>query len=161
MTDDISLEKDGSVIAHTVVNEDWTFSVYIQSNTTIVLPNDSSGIFSNFTELVKIENFELLDTSNVTNMSSMFMNDSVLQNPDLTSFDTSNVTNMSNMFSGCSKISTLDLSSFNMSNVTNISNMFASMNSLSSGYGRSRSDLAKLNDSSTGKASTFEFTLKS
>ena len=74
MTDDVSLEQDGSVIAHTVVNEDWTFTVYLQSDSVINLPSDSSGLFYNFTALEEIENIDLLKTNNVKNMSNMFMN---------------------------------------------------------------------------------------
>ena len=59
------------------------------------------------------------DTSNVTNMSSIFY-DSSLQY--ITLFDTSNVTNMSNMFQTC--ISLITTSQFDTSNVTNMSNMF-------------------------------------
>ena len=124
MTDDVSLEQDGSVIAHTVVNEDWTFTVYLQSDSVINLPSNSSGLFYNFTELEEIENIDLLKTNNVTNMSNMFMNTLKLKTLDLSSFDTSNVTNMSNMFFNTWELTSLNLKGFNTSKVTSMSSMF-------------------------------------
>ena len=62
------------------------------------------------------------DTSNVTNMSSIFYY-SATTTLDVSSFDTSNVTNMSYMF-GYSKATTLDVSNFDTSNVTDMSGMF-------------------------------------
>ena len=64
------------------------------------------------------------DTSKVTNMWNMFGNCSVLTSLDLSKWNTSNVTNMDNMFSGCTSLTSLDLSNFNTSNVTNMGNMF-------------------------------------
>jgi surface protein len=61
-----------------------------------------------------------IDTSNVTNMGSMFQNCSGLTTIPL--FDTSNVTNMKYMFSGCSSLTTVPL--FNTSKVTDMSYMF-------------------------------------
>ena len=65
-----------------------------------------------------------VDTSNVTNMNSMFENCSSLISLDLSSFDTSNVTDMDNMFSNCSGLTSLDLSSFDTSKVTDMCFMF-------------------------------------
>ena len=68
--------------------------------------------------------FKGSNTSNVTNMFSMFDSCRVLTSLDLSSFDTSNVTDMFNMFSFCSNLTSLDLSSFDTSNVTNMTSMF-------------------------------------
>ena len=57
------------------------------------------------------------DTSNVTNMGSMFRGCGSLKSLDLSKFDTSNVTNMRSMFSGCQSLTSLDLSNFDTSNV--------------------------------------------
>lgn len=62
----------------------------------------------------------LFDTSNVTDMSSMFYGCSELQ--AIPQFITSNVTGMTSMFDGCSKLETIPL--LDTSNVTNMSNMF-------------------------------------
>ena len=62
-----------------------------------------------------------LDTSNVTDMYSMFNGcDSLTTVP---TFDTSNVTRMSSMFNGCSSLTTIPL--LDTSKVTNMSSMFA------------------------------------
>ena len=66
------------------------------------------------------------DTSNVTNMSSMFSNCSSLTTvPQL---DTSNVTNMGYMFGNCTKLTTVPL--FDTSKVKSMSSMFSSCDNL-------------------------------
>ena len=69
-----------------------------------------------------------MDTSDVTNMSSMFSDCSSLTS--VPSFDTSNVTDMSSMFVGCSSITSVP--SFDTSKVTNMYNMFVGCSSLTS-----------------------------
>lgn len=91
---------------------------------------NSACAFSDYTysrqmvALQEIENLEMLDTSNVTDMSYMFYNDSSLANVDVSKFDTSKVTDMKYMFRGCKKLSEIDVSNFNTSKVTNMANMF-------------------------------------
>ncbi|HFC9135161.1 TPA: BspA family leucine-rich repeat surface protein [Enterococcus faecium] len=71
-----------------------------------------------------------LDTSNVTNMSSMFTGCSKLTSVEgINNWDTSNVTNMSSMFTGCSSLTILDLSSWNCDKVTNYGSMFQTSDS--------------------------------
>lgn len=65
------------------------------------------------------------DTSDVTNMQSMFRN-GACRTLDLSSFDTSKVTNMQSMFSGFNVVFGLDLDSFDTSSVTDMSYMFNS-----------------------------------
>lgn len=72
----------------------------------------------NCAEVVKI------NTSNMTNMSSMFGGCSNLTSLDLSDFNTSQVTNMSSMFEGCNRLKSLDLSSFDTRNVTDVNYMF-------------------------------------
>ena len=64
-------------------------------------------------------------------MSSLFKN-CTATDICLTSFNTSNVTNMSSMFSGCSKLTSLDLTKFNTENVQNNYSMFKDCSSLTS-----------------------------
>ena len=71
--------------------------------------------------------FDNLDTSKVTNMSSMFYQCKSLSSLDLRNFDTRNVTDMSYMFymfNGNTALTKLDLSSFNTSKVTTMMGMF-------------------------------------
>ena len=65
-------------------------------------------------------------TSKVTNMSAMFR-DLEVKSVNLSNFNTSNVTNVGSMFYG-SHLSELDLSSFNMANVTRVEYMFEAGN---------------------------------
>ena len=95
-----------------------------------ILSGGSSGNFSgsSFTSL----DLRTVDTSNATNMFSMFNSCSGLTLLDLSSFDTSNVTNMNNMFSGCGGLTSLDLSNFDTSNVTKMKSMFLNCSGLTS-----------------------------
>lgn len=73
-----------------------------------------------------IKKIPQLDTSNVTNMNSMFNGcRNLISIPQL---NTSNVTNMSNMFNNCKLITTIPL--MDTSNVTYMAYMFASCNNL-------------------------------
>ena len=72
------------------------------------------------------------NTSNVTNMSNMFTSCTLLSSLDITSFNTLNVTDMSQMFSGCKNIQTIDLSSFEVKDGLNMSTMFYQCSKLSS-----------------------------
>lgn len=73
-----------------------------------------------------IKKIPQLDTSNVTNMNSMFSGcRNLISIPQL---NTSNVTNMSNMFNNCKLITTIPL--MDTSNVTYMAYMFASCNNL-------------------------------
>lgn len=65
------------------------------------------------------------NTSNVMDMSEMFMSCSRLTNLDVSNFNTSNVTSMGGMFFGCSGLASLDVSNFNTSRVTNMNSMFS------------------------------------
>lgn len=87
-------------------------------------PVDSQYLFSDLTNLISFDGLNNLDTSQVSNMSSMFAGDTALTSLDVSKFDTSNVTNMSGMFSRTSSLSHLDVSNFKTSNVTSIRNMF-------------------------------------
>ena len=82
-------------------------------------------------------NLSSFNTSNVTNMESMFEGCIALKNLDLKNFNTSNVTNMCAMFAGCNSLTKLDLSSFDTSHVLYMQYMFsmAKYYEYGSGYG--------------------------
>lgn len=76
-----------------------------------------------------IENLNLsgLDTSSITDMSSMFANMPNLKSINLTGWNTSNVTNMKSMFQNDPKLTTIKgLENWDTSKVTDMSFMFAS-----------------------------------
>ena len=96
---------------------------------------DSSYAFSDtsstrFSSLTTVTGMDLLDTSKVTNMKTMFYNCSGLTGLDVSGFDTSQVTDMSWMFAGCSTLTGLDLSGFDISQVTLMRAMFQNCNAL-------------------------------
>ena len=64
-----------------------------------------------------------IDTNRVKNMSKIFYGNNLLESLDLSDFNTSNVTNMSEMFMGIG-VEELDLSSFDTSKVIDMSRMF-------------------------------------
>ena len=87
------------------------------------LIEDCSGYFED--QEVDVDEIENLDTSNVTNMDSMFSDATFNQTGlDLSSWDVSNVTNMDSMFANCKSLKVLDLSSWDVSNVKTIRCMF-------------------------------------
>ena len=121
---DVSEESNGTVMSHLVSNGDDTYTLYLQSDSIISAPVNSSYLFDGFTKLQSIENINYLETSKVTNMSYMFNNNNSLTSLDLSNFDTSNVTNMANMFSYCGSLTSLNINNFNTSKVINMSWMF-------------------------------------
>ena len=71
-------------------------------------PKSTAQWFARFSSLTNIEGMqEYLNTSEVTQMQSMFNSCSNLTMLDLTGFNTANVTQMQNMFKGCSKLKTI------------------------------------------------------
>ena len=148
---DVSSEQNGSVMSYLVVNDKAnetdtdTYTLYIQGNGGVKANSNSSYLFYKFTKLREIEGLELLNTSKVTAMNSMFQNCSSLAELDLSHFETSNVTDMLAMFSDCSSLIKLDLSNFDTSKVTRMNQMFSDCNSLTS------LDLSSFNTSSVTK----------
>ena len=122
---DISSAKNKTVMARLVPNTDdtTTNTLYIQGNGGVIANYNCYALFCSFSKLTGIENLNLLDTSNVTNMTWMFDGCISLISLDLSSFDTSNVTKMYYMFRDCN-LANLDLSNFDTSQVTDMSHMF-------------------------------------
>jgi surface protein len=100
-----------------------------------------SGMFYGCSSLTNITFGAKFNTSNVTDMSSMFPGCSALTSLDLSKFNTSNVTTMEYMFQSCSSLASLDLSNFDTSKVGDMYGMFNGCSALTS------LDLSKLNTS--------------
>ncbi len=143
----------------------------------IALGSSSGQIFQNFTALEDASGFldHVTDTSNATNMYSMFAGCRSLQELDLSSFnDTSNVTGFASMFDGCSalkkiefgngfstsgavyltkmfnglsSLEEIDLSGFDTSKVTDANSMFNGTNNSLKKIDLSTFDLRKVDDS--------------
>ena len=90
------------------------------------------GFFQECGNLETISGLDYLNTENVTDMSDMFNNCTILPSLDLSNFNTAKVTIMYNMFKNCKKLSSLNLSNFNTANVTNMSSIFYGCSQLSS-----------------------------
>ena len=122
----------------TVLEDDGTgdsvekklYNLYIASDSEIIAPNDCCGMFAAFNRLVSINFNNNFNTTNVTDMSSMFSDCVSLKDLDLSSFNTTNVHNMSGMFYNCTTLEIVDLGSFNTMNVVNMSDMFSDCSSL-------------------------------
>ena len=95
-------------------------SIDLSNNDTSNITNMSNMFMGSSATSINLSD---IDTSNVTNMSGMF-NRSQATTLDVNHFDTSKVTNMSGMFDN-SKATTLDVSHFDTSKVTNMNSMFA------------------------------------
>ena len=126
---------DGEVIAWVIPNstDSTKYYLYIGADSKkIEAPINSNGLFRNYTNSVSINNLKMLDTSNVTNMSSVFSSCSSLTSLDVSGFNTTKATSMSDMFSSCSSLTKLNVMNFNTSNVTSMNSMFYSCGSLTS-----------------------------
>lgn len=133
---DASASQDGSVMCYVNGN---ILTIAGNGSGSIMANKDSSFMFSGsdtteysdfFFLLHSIEGLDLLDTSNVTNMASMFAYCENLKSLDLLSFDTSKVTNMGSMFFNCSSLGSLLIEGFNTGACTDMSSMFYSCFSL-------------------------------
>ena len=125
-TDPVTTELCGTINDKPIVSMNGMFqnskatSIDLSSfDTSNVTDMGSMFSFSYATEIKGLENF---DTSKVTNMGSMFYQSSAT-NLNLSGFDTSKVTNMKSMFH-LSRATSLNVSNFNTSNVTDMSQMF-------------------------------------
>ena len=87
-------------------------------------------LFHGLTKLKTIEGLDNLDTSEVTDMSEMFSDSTMLLKLDLSNFNTVKVTRMYNMFHNCINLRYLDIHSFNMANTSNVAGMLLTLESL-------------------------------
>ena len=104
----------------------------VESTGTIVLNEDSAGLFYDCSSLYDLYALRDWNVSNVTRMDSMFQGCSSLDDLyALENWNVSNVTNMRYMFSSCPVLYDLDaLRDWNVSNVTNMGSMFYDCSSL-------------------------------
>jgi len=93
-------------------------------------PTSTATWFNYFQQVTEISGLSYLNTSDVTDMHSMFCNCEAMKTLSLTNFNTSNVTNMNMMFGNCTALTELDISTFLTPNVTDMSMMFSGCSSL-------------------------------
>ena len=149
MSFDVSSLGNGSVMTYLVPDVNNTYIAYIQGDGGVLANQNSSYLFSNFSNLVSIDGLEKLNTSNVTNMVAMFERCRNLATLDLSHFDTSKVESMNSIFFYCEKIENLNLSHFDTSKVRSMSSMFSEMKNLSNiifGSNFDTSNVGKMNN---------------
>ena len=100
------------------------------SNTTSV--TNISYIFKDCKVLPDNDSVSSLNVSNVTDFEGAFYGCQAITELDLSGWSTSKATNMMYLFYGCSSLQSIDLSSFETSSVTNLSAMFSNCTSLMS-----------------------------
>ena len=126
---DASEARNRSIMAwYLDEDEDDKYELYIGQNGGVVANTNNANLFSYFKNLDSLD-LTNYDTTNATNMSSMFLqtgsNSSNLTLNLGDKFDTSSVTDMYGMFADTGIAGTLNLGNkFDTSNVTNMSRMF-------------------------------------
>ena len=132
--------KTGTIyyLNESTVAPQWFTDNVSQRVTTVVFdpsfaearPTNTNDWFVAMRNLTSIEGIEYLNTSEVTNMTSMFSLCESLESVDVSGFDTRKVTTMNSMFNECNALKRLDLTSFDVSQVTNMQQMFSNCSSL-------------------------------
>ena len=97
-------------------------------------PTTTFRWFCHMLHLKTIEGIEYLNTSEVTNMASMFFDCDELESVDFSHFNTEKVERMDQMCTYCYGFTHVDLSSFDTHNVKNMSWMFADCQNLRTIY---------------------------
>ena len=142
---DASAAQDGSVKAY--IN--GTKLIIAGNGYGKVLANaDSTSAFNAFTNVTSFTGLNKLDTSNVTNMQTMFNNLDNIQTLDLSSFNTSRVTNFYSIFGGNDKLTTLNLTGWDTSAAKDMGQMFYVCNALTTINGLSSFNTANVTDMS-------------
>ena len=104
-------------------NTTYAYKLTIGGKGGIIANESMIGYFFGFYRMTSID-LSALDTSEVTNMNSMFEYCSNLTSLDVSNFDTSKVIDMSSMFSWCGSLTNLNVSNFDTAKVTNMQEMF-------------------------------------
>lgn len=101
------------------------------------LNSDASRMFRSLSKLTSLSELSEFDSSNVTNMQTMFLDDISLTNlHGLENWDTSSVTTMRAMFKDSTSLTNLNsISNWDTSNVTTMQNMFYNNTSLTDASG--------------------------
>ena len=132
------IKQDNSLDAVKTIN--FTSLIYAPKDSSNLFCLETSSEYYNFKRLENIVGLDYLETSKVTNMSSMFNGCSRLtilrgtrriDGDKNLYWNTENVTDMSNMFSYCDSLTEIYCEDWNTGKVTNMSNMFRNCKDLS------------------------------
>ncbi len=118
-------DSSGNPATYTYVDtRSITLSVAI--NTYLYTPNNKTELLENIKKEIEVQgntaNLNIINTSNITDMSNIFENKANF-NGDISGWDVSSVTDMSNMFSGATSFNQ-NVSGWNVSKVADMSSMF-------------------------------------
>lgn len=89
---------------------------------------------------------EMIDTSDMTSLDSMFENCRMLENVDVSEWNTSNVTSIARTFVFCTSLKELDVSKWDTSNVTSLRFTFYNCTSLTKPLDVSKWNTSKVTD---------------
>ena len=108
--------------------------IYMIVGESIRITGTMNGAFAGLENLVTIDGFDRLDTSNVTDMSYLFQKCKKLEKIDFTNFETDSLVLAKGMFLDCASLSVLDLSKNNMSSLKDAESMFENCHALDEIY---------------------------
>ena len=125
-------------------NENGIIYLYTEAKD-IYAHAQSSGIFSSMTALSDISALTHWNTSNVTEINSLFIGDSAISNlSPLSNWDTSSIREMYGVFSGNSALTNLDaLAAWDTSSVTHMSSLFENTTGLTNPYAINNWDIRR------------------
>ena len=115
--------NDISIISN-IDNVSGTDITEIDINAPIAIIGSAEMLFSQLTNLNKINGLDKLDTSKVTSMLRMFFDCEKIVSLDLSSFNTTNVTSFNVMFASDPSLTSVDLSSFTVRDDATTMGMF-------------------------------------
>ena len=96
----------------------------VTATSDVSFTGDCTELFYNFSNC-KSMRLNNVNTSNVTNMASLFAYCSSLKTLEISNWNTGNVTNMYRTFMHCDSLTTLNVSNWNTANVTNMNSTFS------------------------------------
>lgn len=120
---DVSENDNGSVMAYAAKQGEY-YEINICGAGGVMAPDRCNGLFAHYSSLRSVCFSGTFDTSQMTDMNSMFSGCGNLTELDVSRFNTSQVTDMNSMFSWCGNLTKLDVSGFDTSKVTDMNGMF-------------------------------------
>jgi len=115
-----------------IINAGSEIEIYL-NNITSLKDFFSLSDDANLENIISVD-FSHLDSSNITDLSGLFMGCSNLLNVDFSNFNSSSLITMQSMFYNCESIESIDLSNFNTSLVIDMSYLFYGCEKLQSIY---------------------------
>lgn len=91
----------------------------------VKLPENSSWVLGNLSNVTDFVGLDKVDTSDVVKMDNLFAQDKSVTNIDISGWNTSNVTNIDSLFDGVKSATEINVSGIDTKNVTNMYAMFA------------------------------------